>query len=86
MAPKRLAYLNVTPEQMAELLNLPADAEVVGVGWEAGKLLIQVRSEAVPPREQPFAKDADADHKAEHVKVERGESGEFVGFEKAEDK
>lgn len=81
---KRLAYVDVTPAEMADFLGLPEGSEVVGVGWEAERLLIQVRSDEVPVRKPADAgEDVDADHKAEHVRLKQGASG--VSFEKVED-
>lgn len=82
MPTKRLAYVDVTPAEMAEYLGLPEGSEVVGVGWESERLIVQVRSDEVPPRTVTPPEDPEADHKAEHVEVEHTDTGEFAGFRK----
>lgn len=75
---KRLAYLDIEPTDLAVVLGLPDDAEIVGVGWtvDPPTLLLQVRSAEVPERKIEDATDADADHLAEHfVSVERDATG-----------
>lgn len=74
---KRLAYLDIEPADLASLLGLPDDAEVVGVGWniDPPMVLVQVRSDEVPPRQIDGEDDLDADQLAEHVTLERDATG-----------
>jgi hypothetical protein len=71
--PTRRAYLRVHPEMLRKMLRLPADVEIVDVGFhrsfeiQPDEIQIEVRGGSLPVPADGKTHEVDADYEFEHL-------------------